>query len=290
MATDKQYYQDSSLWGEEQYVKMSDIINNFNLFYVGDSKVINDVDRSDVIFHAKRGLQEIHYDALNDIKAFEMDIPDNLQVVLPRDFVSLVRISYVGNEGQLFPLNNSGMNKIIDTAPLQDDLGNISFDEDPGSDTYEQMITGTPIQDIRSNEYNQDLYDPSVPTNDYSGSRFGMDTSKANINSLYNISKKLGVINFSSQLDGKLVVIEYLTDGMYDTSDTDIKVHKLAEDFLYKYIAHEVIKNKFGVQEYIVRRMKKDASSSLKNTKIRMMDIHPLDIIKSLRGRDKWLK
>ena len=182
------------------------------------------------------------------------------------------------------------MNKIIDTAPLQDDLGNISFDEDPGSDTYEQMITGTPIQDIRSNEYNQDLYDPSVPTNDYSGSRFGMDTSKANINSLYNISKKLGVINFSSQLDGKLVVIEYLTDGMYDTSDTDIKVHKLAEDFLYKYIAHEVIKNKFGVQEYIVRRMKKDASSSLKNTKIRMMDIHPLDIIKSLRGRDKWLK
>lgn len=290
MATDKQYYQDSSLWGEEQYVKMSDIVNNFNLFYVGDSKVINDVDRSDVIFHAKRGLQEIHYDALNDIKAFEMDIPDNLQVVLPRDFVSLIRISYVGNEGQLFPLNNSGMNKIIDTAPLQDDLGNISFDEDPGSDTYEQMITGTPIQDIRSNEYNQDLYDPSVPTNDYSGSRFGMDTSKANINSLYNVSKKLGVINFSSQLDGKLVVIEYLTDGMYDTTDTDIKVHKLAEDFLYKYIAHEVIKNKFGVQEYIVRRMKKDASSSLKNTKIRMMDIHPLDIIKSLRGRDKWLK
>lgn len=290
MATDKQYYQDSSLWGEEQYVKMSDIVNNFNLFYVGDSKVINDVDRSDVIFHAKRGLQEIHYDALNDIKTFEMDIPDNLQVVLPRDFVSLIRISYVGNEGQLFPLNNSGMNKIIDIAPLQDDLGNISFDEDPGSDTYEQMITGTPIQDIRSNEYNQDLYDPSVPTNDYSGSRFGMDTSKANINSLYNISKKLGVINFSSQLDGKLVVIEYLTDGMYDTTDTDIKVHKLAEDFLYKYIAHEVIKNKFGVQEYIVRRMKKDASSSLKNTKIRMMDIHPLDIIKSLRGRDKWLK
>jgi hypothetical protein len=290
MATDKQYYQDSSLWGEEQYVNMSDIINNFRLFYVGDSKVINDIDRSDIIFHAKRGLQEIHYDALNDIKAFEMDIPDSLQIVLPRDFVKLVRISYVGSKGQLIPLNNSDMNRIIDTAPLQDDLGNISFDEDPGSDTYEQIITGTPIQDIRSNEYNENLQDGVEPIEDYSGARFGMDTANANVNSLYNISKKLGVINFSSQLDGKLVVIEYITDGMYDVADTDLKVHKLAEDFLYKYIAHEVIKNKFGVQEYIVRRMKKDAFSSLKNTKIRMMDIHPLDILKALRGRDKWIK
>lgn len=290
MATDKQYYQDSSLWGEEQYVKMSDIINNFRLFYVGDSKVINDADRTDIIFHAKRGLQEIHYDALNDIKAFEMDIPDNLQIVLPRDFVKVVRISYVGSKGQLIPLNNSNLNRIIDTAPLQDDLGNISFDEDPLSPTHEQIITGTPIQDIRSNEYNHDLYDPLSPTDDYSGGRFGLDTANANVNSLYNISKKLGVINFSSQLSGKLVVIEYVTDGMYNTDDADLRVHKMAEDFLYKYIAHELIKNKFGVQEYIVRRMKKDASSSLRNTKIRMMDIHPLDILKAARGRDKWIK
>ena len=286
-ANDRAYYEDSQYWGEEQYVKMSDVVNNFRLFYVGDSKVINSVDRSDIIFHAKRGLQEIHYDALNEIKVWEQDLPDNLQVVFPRDFIRLVRISYKDDTGRLIPLNESTRTTVVDQGPLQDSFGNFFSDE---VNTSNNLIYGTPIHDIRSAEYNVDLTDPTSNQDDYSGGRFGLNTADANTNSLYNVNTKLGVINFSSQLDGKLLVIEYITDGLYNTTDSDLRVHKLAEDFLYKYIAHEVIKNKFGVQEYIVRRMKKDASSSLRNTKIRMMDIHPLDILKVLRGRDKWIK
>ena len=65
--TDQQYYQNSTNWGEDQYVLMADIINNFMLFNVGDDKLINDISRFDVIFHAKRGLQELHYDALKEV-------------------------------------------------------------------------------------------------------------------------------------------------------------------------------------------------------------------------------
>ena len=286
-ANDRIYYEDSQYWGEEQYVKMSDIINNFRLFYVGDSKIINSVDRSDIIFHAKRGLQEIHYDALNEIKVWEQDLPDSLQVVFPRDFIRLVSISYKDDTGRLIPLNQSTRTTIVDQAPLQDSLGNFFSDE---VNTSNNLMYATSIHDIRNTEYNKELIDPTATPDDYSGGRFGLNTADANANSLYNINTKLGVINFSSQLDGKLLVIEYITDGLYNTTDSDLRVHKLAEDFLYKYIAHEVIKNKFGVQEYIVRRMKKDAFASLRNTKIRMMDIHPLDILKVLRGRDKWIK
>ncbi len=67
--TDLQYYSDSSNWGNNQFVKLSDIINNFYLFYVGDDKVLSSVKRYDVIFHAKRALQELHYDALKDVRA-----------------------------------------------------------------------------------------------------------------------------------------------------------------------------------------------------------------------------
>lgn len=286
-ASDKIYYEDNQYWGEEQYVKMSDIINNFRLFYVGDNKIINDVSRSDIIFHAKRGLQEIHYDALNEIKVWEQDLPDSLQVVFPRDFIRLVKISYKDDTGRLIPLNQSTRTTVVDQAPLQDSFGNFFSDE---VNITNDLMYGSPIHDIRSTEYNKELIDPTIQPSDYSGGRFGMNTADANKNSLYNINTKLGVINFSSQLEGKLLVIEYITDGLYNTADSDLRVHKLAEDFLYKYIAHEVIKNKFGVQEYIVRRMKKDSFASLKNTKIRMMDIHPLDILKVLRGRDKWIK
>lgn len=288
-STDLEYYNDSSFWGEEQYVKMIDVINNFRLIYVGDSKIINDADRSDIIFHAKRGLQEIHYDALNQIKALEIDMPDNLQIIFPRDFVRLVKVSYVNSKGTLVPLNNSGKTVIIDDMPLQDDLGNIALNNEINpSDMIVQA--DSPIHDIRYTEYNDDLYDPLSAPSDMGGGRFGLDTSSANINSLYNVNTKLGVINFSSQLDGKLIVLEYITDGMYGTDDSELRVHKFAEDFLYKYIAYNIVKHKFGVQEYIVRRMQKDSSVALRTTKIRMMDIHPLDILKAARGRDKWIK
>ena len=70
--TQREYYSNngtapkSENWGTYQYMLLSDIINNFMLSYVGDDKVINKIDRNEVIFHAKRGLQEIHYDALRD--------------------------------------------------------------------------------------------------------------------------------------------------------------------------------------------------------------------------------
>ena len=57
--TDQQYYTNSTNWGENQFVLLKDIINNFMAFYVGDEKIINDVSRYDVVFHAKRGLQEL---------------------------------------------------------------------------------------------------------------------------------------------------------------------------------------------------------------------------------------
>ena len=95
--TDQQYYENSTNWGENQFVLLKDIINNFNAFYVGDDKVINDVQRYDVVFHAKRGLQELHYDALKDVRALELDLPDDLQLELPKDFVRLVRLSWLSD-------------------------------------------------------------------------------------------------------------------------------------------------------------------------------------------------
>ena len=84
--------------------------------------------------------------------------------------------------------------------------------------------------------------------------------------------------------------MEYITDGLSNNDEADLKVHKQAEDYLYKYILHEVLKNKFGVQEYIVNRVRRQAFAALKNTKIRMMDIHPMDMIQALKGRNKWIK
>jgi len=97
--TDQQYYNDSANWGESQFVLLKDVVNNFMAFYVGDDKIINDVQRYDVVFQAKRGLQELHYDALKDIRALELELPDDLQLELPKDFVRLIRLSWFAVTG-----------------------------------------------------------------------------------------------------------------------------------------------------------------------------------------------
>ena len=51
-------------YGGYEYVSLKDIVNNFIVGYVGQDKLIPRVNRTDVLFHAKRGLQEFSYDTL----------------------------------------------------------------------------------------------------------------------------------------------------------------------------------------------------------------------------------
>ncbi len=282
--TDQQYYDNSTNWGENQFVLLKDIINNFNAFYVGDDKVINDVQRYDVVFHAKRGLQELHYDALKDVRALELELPDDLQLELPKDFVRLVRLSWVDDRGRLHPMMMDTETTIA-KAYLQDDNYNIIFDNN-GAATEGTSVIDTKLSQVSTVDNDQ------FTNLDYEffGGRFGMATEKTNVNGKYNIDKNLGYIRFSSEVKGKAVVIEYITDGLEYLAEDELKVNKLAEDFLYKYIAHQIIQYKFGVQEYIVRRMKNEAFAAMKNMKIRMMDIHPFDLVHAMKGRNKWIK
>jgi hypothetical protein len=279
--TDQQYYENSANWGSSQYVSLDDIINNFYLFYVGDNKIINEVDRYDIIFHAKRGLQEIHYDALKDVRALELDLPDDLQLELPKDFVSLVRLSWVDDQGRFHPMIVNNDSAIV-TAYLQDNEYNILYDSNGVA------LQADSVTDI--NISNASVYERTGIDEDVVHNRYGIDPSRANTNGTYRIDKRLGVLRFSSNVEGKTVIIEYVTDGLTHVDDADVKVNKLAEDYLYKYISSQILNTKFGVQEYIVRRVKNEAFAALKNLKIRMMNLNPADLVQSAKGRGKWIK
>jgi len=56
-----------ALWnshGSYEYTRLTDVIDNFLVAYVGVGKLIPSIKRTDVIFHARRGLQEFSYDTL----------------------------------------------------------------------------------------------------------------------------------------------------------------------------------------------------------------------------------
>jgi hypothetical protein len=204
--TDQNYYNDNTKWGEKQFVLLKDIVNNFMAFYVGDEKIINDVSRYDVVFHAKRGLQELHYDALKDVRALELELPDDLQMELPKDFVNLVRVSWVDSRGRLHPIMRDTQSRIA-KAYLQDDAYNIIFDND-GAATEGTSVIDTNMIAISNETEADDL------EFEFFGGRFGMSTDQSTSNGKYSIDKNLGYIRFSSDVKNRPVVMEYITDGL----------------------------------------------------------------------------
>ena len=286
-------------WGTYQYVSLADIVNNFMLIYAGNHELVNNTNRYQVLFHAKRAIQELNYDAFKEIKVLELSVDNQLRFVLPSDYVNWVRISMY-SDGYIFPLTENIQVNSSD-AYLQDNTGKILFDQNGNilkpqySELDYDRITGTQ-KSIYMNPGSQFSgqagweYDGTWYFEYSIGARFGLNTETANRNPTFRIDKKTGVINFSSEMMGKLCILEYVSDGMEGGDASLITVNKLFEDYVYAYIRYAILSSKLGVQEYIVNRSRKEKTALLRNAKIRISNIHPGRLLMNMRGQDKWLK
>lgn len=300
-----QYYENGGTppedanWGSYQYVSLYDIVNNFMLMYAGNHSLVNNEERYKILFHAKRAIQELNYDAFKELKVLQLTVDDTLRYILPSDFVNWVRVNLY-KDGYLRPLTEN-IQVLSSLAYLQDNTGKILFDINGNalspqfSEIDVDRLKGTK-KSIYLNP--NSLYDgqegwcvDGVWYFDYTfGERFGLNTETANFNPTFNIDKRAGVINFNSDMYGQSVILEYISDGMENGDDSRVSVNKLFEKYVYAYIQYEILNSKLGVQEYIVARARKEKSSLLRNAKIRMSNIHPGRLLMNLRGMDKWIK
>jgi hypothetical protein len=282
-------------WGSYQYVSLEDIVNNYLLMYSGNHSLVNNEERYKILFHAKRAIQELNYDAFKEVKVLELSVADSLRYVLPSDFVNWVRISLYKN-GWLRPLTEN-IQVLSSKAYLQDQQGNILFDIDGNilepqySNIDFDRLTKTKKSIYLNRGHQFDGMEGWCFNGDwYFEKRFGLNTETANFNPTFNIDKKAGVINFDSSMAGESCILEYISDGMEGGDNSLITVNKLFEKYIYAYITYEILNSKLGVQEYIVSRARKEKSALLRNAKIRISNIHPGRLLMNLRGMDKIIK
>ena len=286
-------------WGSYQYVSLEDIVTNFLLMYSGNHSLVNNEERYKVLFHAKRAIQELNYDAFKEMKVLELTVPDMLRFVLPSDFVNWVRISLY-KDGWLRPLSEN-IQTLSSKAYLQDNTGRILFDENGNAlqPEYSKIDYDRLTKSKKSIYLNQgSQFNGQLGWNydgmwyfDYNiGTAYGLNTETANFNPTFNIDRKKGVINFDSSMANQSCVLEYISDGMEQGDNSLITVNKLFEQYIYAAIKFEILNSKLGVQEYVVNRARKERSSLLRNAKIRISNIHPGRLLMNLRGLDKMLK
>jgi len=422
--TQQQYY-DNGNYGDYQFISLKDLIDTFIFVYVGEEKIINKAKRSDVVFHAKRAMQEMSFDTFKSVKSQEVTVPSTLSVVLPQDYVNYVKLSWSDSAGimhVIYPTkytknpepilqneqgeyklqavgtmtdgsttivldkeyknilvgmvvsapnvpigstvtsvtNDSSITTIVisnattytgnETLTFTNVDGSLIFEEESAfiledltivsgsnkitanstSDANQIKVgmlvssvdfpVGTTVIDVNGSvittsenaitvsteatflsnkKISQTLsnyrsYTPSDNFNKYDdgtydlvvGERYGLNPEQAQVNGTFYINN--GYIYFSSNISGKNVIIDYISDGL--GTDEEMQVHKLAEEAMYRYIAHAILAGKANVPEYIVNRFKKEKFAAIRQAKLRLSNIKLEEITQVLRNKSKWIK
>lgn len=292
--TDQQYYEGDDL-GNYQFTSLEDIINQFIIAYVGEGKIISKIKRTDVAFHAQRALQEFSFDTFKSIKSQEITLPPSLTIALPRDYVNYVKFTWSDNAGiehVIYPISKTSN----PTNVLQDSSGTYQFDGDGNlktnvnasdeaidSKTWDDYKSANAHENTQDNlDYDQDLWNYNV------GQRYGLDPQFAQINGSFYIDELKGLVHFSSGLVGETILIKYISDSL--GTDAEMKVHKFAEEAMYKQIALAILSTRANVPEYVIGRFKKEARASKRNAKLRLSNIKLEEITQVLRGKSKHIK
>ena len=284
-------------YGSYAYISLDDIVNNFLIAYVGNGKLIPSVKRTDVIFHAKRGLQEFSYDTLKSVNKLEVTVPHNLSIPMPQDYVNYVNLYWIDNSGVkhvIMPGNGLTTNP---TDVFAEDSKGI-----PIQDNFDTNIETTSITTDRwgnnflKNANNQDLLNDTILGWEYYygypefgyGQLFGLDPQFANANGYFTIDERYNKFSFSANLVDRIVVLEYISDGL--STDVDTRIPKLAEEAIYAHISHAIIASQINQPEYVVMRLKKERSAKLRNAKIRLSNLKLNELVQVMRGKSKWIK
>ena len=282
-------------YGSYSYTSLNDVINGFIATYVGEHKLIGDVKRTDVIFHAKRGLQEFSYDTLKSVKSQELTIPPSLSVTIPQDYVNYTNICYIDAAGvkhPIYPANNLTTSPY--EVPLQDEGGQ------PTQDSIGDNLEANSITNDRWANANDRLLNGNITAEDYYaydsyltgnlilGQRYGNEPQYVQGNGWFNMNEREGTIAFSSNLKGSLIVLEYISDGL--AYDLDARIPKMAEDALYAHILYSILAGRINQPEYVIKRLKQDKAAKLRNAKIRLSNIKLNEIVQVMRGKSKWIK
>ena len=279
--------------GSYRYISLEDIISNFIVSYVGDDKIITTAKQLDVVFHAKRAIQEFSYDIFKVEKIQEIEVGANLTIPMPQDYVNYVQLAWVDSNGLERVIYPSKDTSRPSQAILQDDEANYLYDND------DSLLVGNSITQENFNNIgssatigypNNDNY--SNPGNGAGvmglGQRYGLNPETSQVNGVFVIDEANGQFGFSSNLSGKIITLKYISDGL--GTDAEMKVDKLAEEAIYKYIAHAIIASKANMPEYIVNRFKKERRAAMRNAKIRISNLKLKELTQVMRGKSKQIK
>jgi len=170
------------------YTNIDEIINDFQLM-MDDTSYDKGAQIYQLRLLALQGLRELTFDVEQSTKTTTLLVDSTtLQTTLPADYVKLIRVGFKGSNGDFHSLGYKSNLSLDATVSAQ-----------AGSST---------------NDENNPYFYLDV------GKKFGIGGGN-NIFGYYRINRDDNTINFSSDLSGKTVFMEYMSDGISDVQSVN---------------------------------------------------------------------
>ena len=317
--THEQYYEgkdgtqlsgDDRQYGNYQFIKVGDVVNDILANYGGEGMMLNGVRLRNIKYHANRALQELSFDTFRSTRSVEIEIPPSLVMALPHDYVGYTKVTWkdsYGIEHILYPAILTSNPK-----PYNQD-SNYFLEFDSNSNTTHASDSNTWF-DYHGNTPNSSVNAVNIDDNDIiqgaNGQLFGGEPKSMNVNGSFYIDYHKGRIHFSSNCAGKTVTFKYISDGVAYLNDgvenvgatpsdpwqneihveKDFIVHKFAQEALIKHVLYGLMQSKADANPSMVALLKKERFAETRKAKIRLSEIKIEEITQIMRGKSKWIK
>jgi len=177
--------------------------------------------------------------------------------------------------GNINSIDNLSLVNTFASTQLSSPVGN-----ETSSSTWKNYKSIDPTENNNDNYENQ-VYWP------FEGERYGLEPAQSQVNGNFYIDQRLGRIHFSSNISGKTVILDYISDSL--GTDEEMQVHKFAEEAMYRYILHAIAAGQMATQQ-IVPRLKKEKFAAIRQAKLRLSNLKLEELTRILRGKSKQIK
>ena len=153
-------------------------------------------------------------------------------------------------------------------------------------ETFKNSTTWSNYKSASPSENNNDDYEDDTYWA-VDGNRYGLNPQQAQANGSFYIDCVSGKIHFSSNISGKTVILDYISDSL--GTDEEMQVHKFAEEAMYKWIIHAILSgSSYG--QALVPRLTKEKFAAVRKAKLRLSNIKLEELTQILRGKSKQIK
>ena len=227
------------------FISLNDIINNFIISYTGPGKLIPDSKRTEVVFHARRCLQEFSYETLKSQFSLTVGLETTIDLENPEGLATTIDLENTG-DNSTETLQDPGYSIKPIVIPLPKDLVTIVGvfgskrvlgDLQPSEELTE---VASPLEEPGSTQKN-------IYTRDY----------------------KKNEISLPSMFDPGQIYLTYLSNSL--TTSEDAAIPKLAEEAMYACMVYAILANRENTNPNLLQRLLIEKIDKLERSKSRLV-------------------